>query len=327
MRFDRDRVEIFRGMVKQRWDSILAGFGDYDPIKVFVKQEPHKSSKLAEGRVRIISAVSVVDTMIDRILYGDLIETLPERRSPCKVGWAPVRGGHRSLTAHFPGRALSTDKTAFDWTVQPWLVDFWRKSLSDFAFESLGSISHSDWEKLHQFRFSKLFGPECLFRFKDGVEEYQGVWGIMKSGCYLTIALNSYSQVLAHLLAKYRLGQASDQLNLWAMGDDTLQDNETEDYFRELTGCGLIVKEHNFGVPSFAGYRVVPGGMVPEYQKKHTWIILHTPMSNLPELLHGYQVLYAYEPKMLSWIRSELQTIDPEKLRSERVLRSIFSEA
>lgn len=40
-----------------------------DPVRVFVKQEPHKLSKLLQKRFRLISSVSLVDSLEERVLY------------------------------------------------------------------------------------------------------------------------------------------------------------------------------------------------------------------------------------------------------------------
>lgn len=60
--------------VTERIQSLLSGEMEADDIKVFVKQEPHSWEKISEGRFRLISAVSMVDTMVDRIVFGDLVD-------------------------------------------------------------------------------------------------------------------------------------------------------------------------------------------------------------------------------------------------------------
>ena len=46
----------------------LVKAGLCDPIRVFVKNEPHSSKKLEEGRVRLIMSVSIVDQLVERVL-------------------------------------------------------------------------------------------------------------------------------------------------------------------------------------------------------------------------------------------------------------------
>lgn len=59
-----ERVEMLRAAV---WYA-LNNPGSPDPIRMFIKQEPHKEAKLRVGRYRLISAVSFVDTMADRVM-------------------------------------------------------------------------------------------------------------------------------------------------------------------------------------------------------------------------------------------------------------------
>lgn len=302
-------------MVRLRFDNPEIS----DPIKVFVKQEPHKISKIREGRFRLISAVSVIDTMVDRIIYGDLIETLPDRVSPCKVGWSPLRGGHRQLRAEMGDQCMSADKTAFDWTVQPWLVDAW----SDFLARMLLNPSH-EWTLHHKWRFYHLF-VKPLYQFSDGVTLEQKEPGIMKSGCLLTIALNSFSQYLAHSIVCLRRGD--EPLPIWAMGDDTVQSLQDDSYWDGISSLGFIIKEHIYSDTSFAGFRLVRNGMVPEYRDKHVFLILHTPEEDILQELFAYQQLYVYDPVMLDWIQNLIKERDVTYLRSQFALKQVFSES
>jgi hypothetical protein len=42
-----------------------------DPVRVFIKAEPHSTNKVNQDRWRLIFAVSVVDQIIERLLCGD----------------------------------------------------------------------------------------------------------------------------------------------------------------------------------------------------------------------------------------------------------------
>lgn len=115
-RYDTFRVSALEFMVRERWNAL----GKSDPLKVFVKQEPHKMAKIQEGRYRLISAVSLVDTMIDRILFRTMWAKALSKplRTPSAVGWVPLSGGWRSIRQMLPGRTVAIDKSAWDWTVQ-----------------------------------------------------------------------------------------------------------------------------------------------------------------------------------------------------------------
>jgi len=67
-----DRLELLMGtslenMEKMtRRECVARGF--MDPVRVFVKNEPHKLSKIQTGRVRLIMSVSIIDKMIEMLL-------------------------------------------------------------------------------------------------------------------------------------------------------------------------------------------------------------------------------------------------------------------
>lgn len=212
-----------------------------DNIKVFVKPEPHKVAKLREGRLRLISGVSMVDTMIDRILFGWLAHKAMTTvsKTPCRVGWTPLMSGWRELRKRFIGKPiLCLDKSAWDWTVQPWLIDV----LFLFVNELAESPGHW-WRCAAANRFNALF-VSAKYEFGDGTIVQQEGKGIMKSGCYLTLLLNSVSQVALHVAASLRLG-VDPTLNVpQAMGDDTIQVSPADlnGYVKEVEALGCKVK-------------------------------------------------------------------------------------
>jgi hypothetical protein len=58
---------------RERWarDPLYCvQIGLRDPIRPFLKNEPHKAQKIREGRYRVICGVSIVDQVVDRVLCG-----------------------------------------------------------------------------------------------------------------------------------------------------------------------------------------------------------------------------------------------------------------
>lgn len=53
--------------------AVMAGL--CDAVKVFIKNEPHKLTKIRTGRLRLIWVMSVVDTLVDRLLWHNLTKT------------------------------------------------------------------------------------------------------------------------------------------------------------------------------------------------------------------------------------------------------------
>lgn len=44
-----------------------------DPVRVFIKEEPASKNKRETGALRLISSVSIVDTVVHRLLFGKIL--------------------------------------------------------------------------------------------------------------------------------------------------------------------------------------------------------------------------------------------------------------
>lgn len=298
--YDPERVQLFKEIVRFRFDELSRGIPTADDIKVFVKQEPHKLKKLAEGRVRLISAVSLVDSMVDRILFGWLGRAVLSSvgYTPCLVGWSPVRGGWIPFQDLFRNRPTNClDKEAWDWTVTSWLVEVWLDVILELG------INHSDWwEDMVRMRFKLLF-EDCVFKFSDGTRVRQQTKGIMKSGCFLTIILNSLGQSILHYAAMQRMGHALNYREPLVLGDDTVQRAipDLEEYVKHLENLGARVKGAKvMHFVEFAGFAYDGKVCFPAYWQKHLFNMAHS--DNLAELLPSYQYLYVHEPVMYQFI-------------------------
>lgn len=321
--FDPERVEILRRLVIQRMENP----GDADNIKVFIKKEPHKMSKIVEKRYRLISAVSLVDTMTDRVMFRWLmrasLSTVLE--TPCLIGWNPLRGGYRFMEAKFGGlKTRGLDKTAWDWTVREWLIKAVKEVLKHLA---VGANDY--WLRWLDQRWQALF-RDAVFEFSDGTVIAQPGWGVMKSGCYLTIIINSIGQMLYHALALRHLDMEPDSLKFVTIGDDvTLEDFERfREYEQYILDHGALLKPSEpTSHVEFAGFIFGKDGgryvSWPEYWEKHLYAISHST-ATLPEMLFAYQILYANEPVFLDWVRRCLAEVDSGKVRSLWSLRTIW---
>lgn len=313
IRCDPTRLEYFRSLVKYRWDLMMSGRLDFDNIKTFVKQEPHKASKIAEGRFRLISAVSVVDTMIDRILFSvwhrRALETVGE--TPCLLGWSPLKGGYRFLQRRYRGRNLCLDKSLWDWTVTPQMVYLWY-----WFVINLANNPPQWWKDMVLMRFKALY-RDARFEFSDGVVVVQPGWGIQKSGCFLTLILNSVGQSFCHYLANHAMGRDPQENEPHAIGDDTIQPDfpDVEAYVEEIQRLGYTVKEVNrLDYIEFAGFIVKDDVCWPSYWQKHCYLLQRVDPRVEVETLDSYQRIYAFEPLMLAVIQANLGRIDPSRV-------------
>lgn len=314
-----ERVSLLREFVWNRLNNPT----EPDGIRIFVKHEPHKSSKLQEGRHRLISAVSLVDAMTDRIMFGWVqraaIDSLGTH--PMALGWSPIGGGARWITELFRGKSTrGLDMTAWDWTVPGWLLLAMKDILKELAIGASDS-----WISWVDARWEALF-RDAEFVFGDGQTIRQPGWGVMKSGCYLTILLNSMGQLVRHYLVLDRLGISLSPTFVVLGDDETIEDfPRFREYERETRALGFLLKDSELssGDVHFAGFQFGQK-IVPAYGDKHVFVMTHTPRDRLPDVLAAYQLLYADVDDWFLWIRMELARLSPASVRPRWDLQCIL---
>lgn len=276
---DPERVEMV-------WNIVQARLSDktYDHIRLFVKQEAHKLKKLEQKRWRLISSVSVVDQLIDQMLFSDMNDNMIENwfSTPLKVGWSPIQGGWRLLPA---GQALAIDKSSWDWTVKSWIVQMVLELRSSLISEG---PNKKQWLELATWRYKCLF-TNPTFVTSGGCVMRQKNPGVMKSGCVNTITDNSLMQLLLHLRVCLETDQPIGWI--WALGDDTLQaiPKDLDGYLQALNGY-CIVKQADKSV-EFAGFKY--GKTIePMYKGKHAYNMLHMDPRYHEDFRRAYQLLY-----------------------------------
>nr|QXV86534.1 RNA-dependent RNA polymerase [Luteoviridae sp.] len=315
------RLAMVKEMTRARFLSAIEGRLVADPLKVFIKREPHKLSKLTEGRYRLISAVSLVDALVDRILLGELCRNILKptniMRTPCAIGWAPNKGGWRYISLTYEN-GLSIDRKAWDWTVAEWLVRIWERFLIE-----MHPNAPRWWLLGLSTRFTALF-YSAQFSFPDGMIVQQAAPGIMKSGCLMTLILNSVGQTALHFLASIRSG-LDPNLNIpLSMGDDTLQHPfaEMEEYASRLAELAVVKEaEHTEGYSEFIGFLFDKKGFFPAYWKKHLFNLRHLDPRVSHDVLVQYQYLWYRHPSMLRHIRDICWKSDPTAIVPDIVLR------
>uniref|UniRef100_A0AB38ZKA2 RNA-directed RNA polymerase C-terminal domain-containing protein n=1 Tax=Crocidura tanakae ribovirus 2 TaxID=3139557 RepID=A0AB38ZKA2_9VIRU len=316
---DDERYAIVRGTVRARFDSLMRGDMIADPLNMFVKQEPCKVSKDELGAYRLISGVSLIDCMVDRILFGWLVRSALSSvlETPVMVGWSPIRGGWRYITRLFCGRpVVCLDKSAWDWTVLEWMV----KAFETFILE-LPVDAPDWWTKMVKVRITLLY-RDAVFKFKDGTEMRQGEWGIQKSGSLLTIIFNSVLQVLLHEMAR-----PGCRKKMVVMGDDTAQEEPDDlvSYVSAIQGLGPKIKEvRRQHWVEFAGFAFFGRTCIPAYWKKHLFTLRYTETPE--QTLQSYQILYAHEPSMYAYVSSELKAYGSRVVYPLAWCRAVMNE-
>lgn len=83
--YDQNRLNQLRQLLRVKVQMIGEGRAHAAPLKVFVKPEPHKMTKIRDGRFRLISGVALEDAMLDRILFGKLARNILAKQEPGPV--------------------------------------------------------------------------------------------------------------------------------------------------------------------------------------------------------------------------------------------------
>lgn len=305
-----DRVHMFRQYTEIRLNQLLTQ-PIADPIKVFIKQEPHKISKIREGRLRLISSVSMLDSMVDRLLFGRLMEKASKSlyKTPITIGWSPLKGGYRMLyhaarnSVRRPKCFLFVDKSAWDWSVPLWLIEVVREII-----ETLFVSAPAWWRAAVKVRFDLLFS-KARFVFADGTIIMQLSPGIMKSGCYLTILINSIAQLFIHSLILQRMEEIWPDLPLLCIGDDTsitvseeVSEEQVQMYISSWRELGFHLKVSQSSNFQYAGFECSSNGFIPEYRDKHAFMLQHLTYepSVASSTLVAYQHLYYFDSEVLS---------------------------
>ncbi|APG75869.1 hypothetical protein 2 [Sanxia sobemo-like virus 2] len=298
-RYNLDRVKMVIEIVKKRWMEIK----ESDPIYAFVKPEPHKREKLNSGRLRLISGISLIDSLIDRLLF--MKWTLKTRqmltKTPIAVGWTPldaVKFHHMMGGMH--EQYLDVDKSAWDWSLKPWILDMVKRVLCGLV------VAPTWWHQRVNKRFELLFGNP-IWKFQDSSMIQQKQPGIMKSGCYMTIWINSIGQLILHQLAQSRCGV---QMHVpMVVGDDTTQPYYGEDvdaYLQETRNLGFVIKPSIGRIAEFCGFRFDGFKSLPAYRSKHQFLLRHLTLDDeiATQTIQSYQLLYYNDKYALQQIRT-----------------------
>lgn len=290
-----EMLDVVWSIVSQK----LSGNDGADHIRLFIKQEAHSEKKIREEKYRLISSVSVVDQIIDHMLFDEMNEAMIRGwfDMPSKPGWSPFGGGWRVMPTD--GRWMATDASSWDWTVQPWMLEM----VFEFRQRMCDNIN-SRWMEVASRRYQQLFGHPT-FVTSGGMVLRQLFPGIMKSGCVNTIADNSMIQVLLHI--RICLEMQVHVGWLYVMGDDKLQEmpENCGEYLSRL-GEFCIVKEVLYK-SEFAGFQFIRRGpqvwVEPVHRAKHSFNLLHSIPENFEAMAQSYAINY-HRSKYRGWFEA-----------------------
>nr|QHB18533.1 P1-P2 [Cotton leafroll dwarf virus] len=209
----------------------LVQAGLCDPIRLFVKGEPHKQAKLDEGRYRLIMSVSLVDQLVARVLFQaqNKREIALWRAIPSKPGFGLSTDGQtqeflnllanqmsttaEDVVARWREYLVPTDCSGFDWSVADWMLH------DEMEVRNRLTVQNNELTRRLRACWLRCISNSVLC-LSDGTLLAQRVAGVQKSGSYNTSSSNSRIRVMS----AYHCGAS------WAMamGDDALESVDTD---------------------------------------------------------------------------------------------------
>lgn len=294
-----------------------------DPIRLFVKQEPHKQSKLDEGRYRLIMSVSLIDQLVARVLFQrqNKSEIALWSAIPSKPGFGlstedqvqrfmEVLAGNagaspEELCDNWREFLVPTDCSGFDWSVSDWML------ADDMEVRNRLTIDCN--ELTRHLRAIWLQGiSNSVICLSDGTMLAQRVPGVQKSGSYNTSSTNSRVRVMA----AYHCGAS------WAvaMGDDALEAPDTDlakykdlgfkvEVSGELEFCSHIFKSPTLAIPVNANkmlYRLIHGYNPECGNLEVVQNYLNAAISVLHELRNDRELCLQLEKWLISDVTTKL---------------------
>lgn len=215
--------------------------------RVFIKNEPHLETKASEGRFRLIFSSPIVTQISQRVLFSEQNNLEIDRwhSIPSKPGIGFDESSVEQLVKGLPFQEFySTDISGWDWSVKEW-------ELMAEAEMRIRLITDCTPAIANAVRNSFLALSRSLFQLSDGRVFQQNLYGIMKSGAYVTSSSNSRIRVLVAYL--------SGSLTCVAMGDDALESGCNRELYETLGHTVKDVQRMEITEFDFCSHRIKEG--------------------------------------------------------------------
>lgn len=278
-----------------------------DPVRLFIKNEPHPKAKVDTGRLRLISSRSLVDELVERVVFGALNELEIEKWTtiPSKPGMGLSQDEQvAELNSYLDSLGRSTlrssDVSGWDWNVKGWCFEM----DAERRIRQTNAGPTSMWARLARNVMYCL--ARSVFVLSDGRMFAQLQPGIMKSGSYLTSSSNSAMRVMLARLVGAEW--------CFAMGDDAVEScvegavGRYEEYGFRITGYSDDPEYE------FCSHRFVRSGIaIPLNGWKGLFRLLSHGVVD-EELLCQFRHEYRHDPllgRYLSILRSCLTSLPP----------------
>lgn len=192
--------------------SQLVSMGAVDPLRPIVKNEPHKLAKMEEGRYRLVICTSVVDELIDRILFTShsvaAVRDFGVTYSAIGIGFDEEKT-ELLRTAIFERISCGMPIASSD-------VSWWEYSVQEEDWTEFAEITIACTVNPSP-AYSKLVRTRCavsargVYVLEDGELWEQIVPGVNKSGGYQTSRINTITRARkARMIGSVRQSCAGD---------------------------------------------------------------------------------------------------------------------
>lgn len=232
-----------------------------DPIRLFVKNEPHKSEKRRTKRVRLIQSVSVVDNLLLTLVCGDQnkreIASWYKGPSCAGIGFTPEHVSQ--FLQHLPkGPYSHSDMSGWDWSVQGWELemDFQMRALLEYGMRvkptAYHAVLHANYENQ----------AKAVFLLGDGRLVEQTEKAGRKTGGKPTASDNGRDRSMVHYMCGGKWNRA--------VGDDNTGDF-IENYAEKALELGHRLRDADVSSDGFrlcsAWWDVKTGKLVHDIAK------------------------------------------------------------
>lgn len=288
--------------------ATLVAEGFCDPVRVFIKNEPHTEEKMAQGRFRLVSCVSICDEIVERYLFSrqNSIEIENWTTIPSKPGMGLSMD---SQTQHIFQYAepylkdlIKSDVSGWDWSVPGWLFKAdleCRKRLIVSSGEH-DSVIRSAWERMAHARYACLTWTTFITSGGDVFLQRQS--GIMCSGSYLTSSSNSRMRVLLAFItgSTWAMAMGDDCNECHGIGVQTDVERLKDEYLE----YGFRIRDVERGNGEnfeFCSHRFSKKVAVPS----NFWKGAYRLSSSIPsvELLTQFRAVYRNSPELAPFMQ------------------------
>jgi len=208
--------------------GILKGERDFDPVSFSIKDEPHPMHKIVEGRLRLIARESILNEIVYRFLFERELEQAllvsRDPKHPTCCHWVAESNlsvyKFSELNSRRPGEGhlIANDCSGQDWSYLP---SFWSASASVCRESFSGSSARKRYLEAKARAFERHL--DCEYTLADGRTRKLNIPGIMHSGEWTTLVVNSQYRYILRAIACHRFDYP--YVNACCVcGDDTVEE-------------------------------------------------------------------------------------------------------